>query len=75
MYFGSGATFEGKASGSGLTAQAQSTEDLNKELPKAQLAPDAHNGLSAAQKVEGLKDYLHARFSLSKADAPHDMVF
>ena len=52
VYFGTGATFEGEASGSGLTAQAQSTEDLNKELPKAQLAPDAHNGLSAAQIVE-----------------------
>jgi len=39
VYFGSGATFEGEASGSGLTAQAQ-------------LAPDAHNGLSAAQKVK-----------------------
>ena len=31
--------------------------------------------ISAAEKVEGLKDYLHARFSLSKADAPHEMVF
>ena len=29
----------------------------------------------AVAKVDGLKDYLHARFSLSKADAPHEMVF
>jgi branched-chain amino acid transport system ATP-binding protein len=61
VYFGSGATFEGKASGSGLTAQAQSTEDLNKELPKAQLAPDAHNGLSAAQKVEDVYKDMSSR--------------
>jgi branched-chain amino acid transport system ATP-binding protein len=52
VYFGSGATFEGEASGSGPTAQAQSTEDLAKASPKAQLAPDAHNRLSAVQKVE-----------------------
>jgi branched-chain amino acid transport system ATP-binding protein len=52
VYFGSGATFEGEASGSGPTAQAQSTEGLAKASPKAQLAPDAHNRLSAVQKVE-----------------------
>ena len=30
---------------------------------------------SAVAKVDGLKDYLHARFSLSKGDAPHEMKF
>jgi branched-chain amino acid transport system ATP-binding protein len=61
VYFGSGATFEGEASGSGLTAQAQRTEDLNKELPKAQLAPDARIELSAAQKVEDVDKDVSAR--------------
>ena len=61
VYFGSGATFESAASGSGLTAQAQSTGDLTKELPKAQLAPDARNRLSAAQIVENVKPDVSAR--------------
>ena len=30
---------------------------------------------AAVAKVDGLNDYLHARFSLSKGDAPHEMVF
>jgi branched-chain amino acid transport system ATP-binding protein len=61
VYFGSGATFEGEVSGSVSTAQAQSTEDLAKVLLKAQLAPDAHNGLSAAQKVENVYTDVSAR--------------
>jgi branched-chain amino acid transport system ATP-binding protein len=61
VYFGSGATFEGEASGSGPTAQAQSTEDLAKASPKAQLAPDAHNRLSAVQKVEDVDKDVSAR--------------
>lgn len=61
VYFGSGATFEGEASGSGPTAQAQSTEDLAKASPKAQLAPDAHNRLSAVKKVEDVDKDVSAR--------------
>ena len=30
---------------------------------------------AAVAKVDKLNDYLHARFSLSKGDAPHEMVF
>lgn len=61
VYFGSGATFEGEASGSGPTAQAQSTEGLAKASPKAQLAPDAHNRLSAVQKLEDVDKDVSAR--------------
>lgn len=58
VYFGSGATFEGEASGAALTAQAQqSTDDLAKGLPKDQVAHEAHNVLIPAQSVEdGYKD-------------------
>jgi branched-chain amino acid transport system ATP-binding protein len=61
VYFGSGATFEAAVSGSGLTTQAQRTEELNKELPKAQLAPDARNGLSVAQKVKDVDKDVSSR--------------
>jgi branched-chain amino acid transport system ATP-binding protein len=58
VYFGSGATFEGEASGAGPTAPAQqSTDDLAKGLPKDQVAHDAQNVLIPAQIVEdGYKD-------------------
>lgn len=58
VYFGSGATFEGEASGAGPTATAQqSTDDLAKGLPKDQVAHDAQNVLIPAQIVEdGYKD-------------------
>ncbi len=64
VYFGTGATFEGAASGSDLTAQAQRTEDLNKGLPKSQLSQDGHDvhdGLSAAQIVEDVHQDSSAR--------------
>ncbi len=52
VYFGTGATFEGAASGSGLTDQAQSAEDLNDKLPNTQMSQQAHAGLLKGQSVE-----------------------
>ena len=68
---------------------AQPVDDKEQEfldagkVPAVSIADDrkalqtaVDNVVSAAvAKVDGLNDYLHARFSLSKGDAPHEMVF
>jgi branched-chain amino acid transport system ATP-binding protein len=56
VYFGSGATFEGEASGAG-----QGTDNSNKGLPGAQAAHDVHNGLIAAPIVEDVYTDVSAR--------------
>ena len=68
---------------------AQPVDDKEQEfldagkVPAVSIADDrkalqtaVDNVVSAAvAKVDKLNDYLHARFSLSKGDAPHEMVF
>ena len=60
--------------GAGFFATESKKEALSADRKADQKAVDSKI-LAAIKKTEFLKPYLHSRFSLTKSDKPHEMVF
>ncbi len=60
--------------GPGFFAEDTKKEELSPQRKEDQKAVDSKL-LAVIKKTEFLKPYLNSRFSLSKGQAPHTMVF